>query len=350
MKVIDGRKVVQNKLAKYALISDERPVLIGDEAGVVNVLNRPGYIYVRDTTGNTLIVWNSRAPNIANLAAMIGTENGRLQVTRVRDVYSVLYPNVGSHHFLHEYGNLGTDVVLVYPEQFMAWYLYTSPDDNFTCKLLRQAMDADVAWESFGTEDVDLNSHIPTYDTDALYVLISVNAAGDVVCTDGEPVSEKALLITANIPLVPLGNSPLWAVRLYVGQTTITRSHTDSDYVDLRWSLKRTLNTRTYTFVIGNLATGGIPGPRLNEFHTVERIDSYVTGATSVTFNIEERATIGSAGVDILSSDQVADVDGASKTTPFANDSLAEASWLWVDISNVSGTPGILVITLTCRI
>jgi len=349
MKIITPKQQLQEKLSGYTPIMDERPVLIGDEGGVVDVPNRPGYIYCRDMAGNTIVVWNSRAPNIANLPAMIGFENGRLQVTRVRDVYNVLYPNVPSHHFLHEYGSLGTDVVLVYPEQFMAWYLYTSPDDNFTCKLLRQAMDADVAWELFGTEDVDLTSHKPTDDTDALYVLISVNAAGDVVCTDGDIVALASLTV-ANIPLVPLGNSPLWAVRLYVGQTAITRSHTNTDYVDLRWSLKRTLNTRTYTFVIGNLATGGIPGPRLNEFHTVERIDSYVTGATSVTFNIEERATIGSAGVDILSSDQVADVDGASKTTPFANDSLAEASWLWVDISNVSGTPGILVITLTCRI
>jgi hypothetical protein len=88
----------------------------------------------------------------------------------------------------------------------------------------------------------------------------------------------------------------------------------------------------------------------LNEAHTVTRIDAYVAAATSVTFNIEERSTIGSAGSDIMSSDLVADVDGASDLGAFNDSSLAAGNWLWVDISAVDGTPGQIIITLTCTV
>jgi len=106
---------------------------------------------------------------------------------------------------------------------------------------------------------------------------------------------------------------------------------------------------RSYTWSLSEPAIGGIPGPQLKEAHTAIRLSSYVTNGTSVTFNIEERSTIGGTGTDLLSSDQVATVSGAS-TTSFANSSLAADSWLWLDISAVSGTPGNVVITLSCEI
>jgi len=108
-------------------------------------------------------------------------------------------------------------------------------------------------------------------------------------------------------------------------------------------------NVRTFSWVISNPAVGGFPGPRLYQAHTAVRIDSYVTAATSATFNIEERSTIGSAGTNLLGSDQVATVTGAS-TTSFSDSSLAADNWLWIDISAVSGTPGQVVITLTCTV
>ena len=112
---------------------------------------------------------------------------------------------------------------------------------------------------------------------------------------------------------------------------------------------KKNAEVKSYTWVIDNPATGGIPGPRLKVAHTVTRLDSYVTAATSVTFNIEERSTIGSAGTDILASDQVADTDGAIASS-FSNAGLAADCWLWLDISAVSGTPGKVVITLSCTV
>jgi hypothetical protein len=96
-------------------------------------------------------------------------------------------------------------------------------------------------------------------------------------------------------------------------------------------------------------AVGGILGPRLKEANTAVRIDSHVAAATSATFNIEERSTIGSAGSNLLAADQVADVNGET-TTSFADSALAADNWLYLDISAVSDTPGQLVVTLSTTI
>jgi hypothetical protein len=104
-----------------------------------------------------------------------------------------------------------------------------------------------------------------------------------------------------------------------------------------------------FTWVVVAPAVGGIPGPQLKEAHTATRISSYVTSATSCTFNIEERGTIGSAGSNLLSSDQVAVATGASGTT-FADSALAADAWLWLDISAVSGTPAAVVVTLSTTV
>lgn len=103
---------------------------------------------------------------------------------------------------------------------------------------------------------------------------------------------------------------------------------------------------RQYVWVISTPTVGGVLGPRLKAGKTCVRLDSHVLAATSATFNIEERSTVNSAGTNIVSSDQVASTTGASTTT-FSNADLAANTWLYVDISAVSGTPGQLSITLS---
>jgi len=106
---------------------------------------------------------------------------------------------------------------------------------------------------------------------------------------------------------------------------------------------------RTYTWVLGNPGIGGVPGPRLAETHYAYRVDSYVTTSGTVTFNIEERNTIGVAGTDLLASDLVSPVSGVYSDT-IQNTTLVDGAWLWIDISDVSETPADLVITLACTV
>jgi hypothetical protein len=108
-------------------------------------------------------------------------------------------------------------------------------------------------------------------------------------------------------------------------------------------------NIRTYTWVIGDPEIGGIPGPRIAEIHEITRIDSYITASASVTYNIEERSIIGTTGTDILTSDLITTVSGEYSES-FSNPILANGSWLWLDISDISGNPGELVVTLVCEV
>ena len=103
----------------------------------------------------------------------------------------------------------------------------------------------------------------------------------------------------------------------------------------------------SFTWVVSPTGALGYPGPKMPYVATVVEVSSYVTAATSATFNIEERSTIGSAGTNVLSADQVADVTGESVTSSFGNGSLAKDSFLWLDVASISGTPGYLQVGIT---
>lgn len=105
-------------------------------------------------------------------------------------------------------------------------------------------------------------------------------------------------------------------------------------------------NLRTFSWVVSAPSVGGLPGPRIPAASTVIRIDAYVVAATSATFNIEERSTVGVAGADINGTDLEAVTAGVNSTS-FTNSDLAAGNWLWLDISNANGNPGVLVVTMT---
>lgn len=103
-------------------------------------------------------------------------------------------------------------------------------------------------------------------------------------------------------------------------------------------------STPTYTWVISYPAVGGIPGPRLPIGHTAMRVDAYVVGGTSATFNIEIRTNPTIAGMNMLSSELVATATPVTAVPSIA--ALPDGSWLWVDISAAAGANTKLVITL----
>lgn len=102
-----------------------------------------------------------------------------------------------------------------------------------------------------------------------------------------------------------------------------------------------------FNWLVGSPAVGGIAGPKLPQGFTVVEVSSYVTSATSATFNVEERTSPESAGTNLLASDQAADADGTTTST-IDNSALAKDSWLYLDISAIDGTPAILSVTVTC--
>lgn len=101
-----------------------------------------------------------------------------------------------------------------------------------------------------------------------------------------------------------------------------------------------------FIWIVKNPAVGGIPGPiaALNNL-TALRVDAFVSGGTNVVFNLEERSVITAAGTGLTSGNVTAVVTGVTTTT-FANSSIAEGNWVFLNIVSLSGSPSYLSITL----
>lgn len=105
-------------------------------------------------------------------------------------------------------------------------------------------------------------------------------------------------------------------------------------------------NKREYRIVVTVPGVSTIPLGYLPIAWTATRIDAYVFGGTSCTFNIEERASVGSAGTNMMTSDMVATTSLTSDTS-LANGGLAAGNSLALDISAVSGAVSYVAIVIS---
>jgi hypothetical protein len=87
------------------------------------------------------------------------------------------------------------------------------------------------------------------------------------------------------------------------------------------------------------------------EAQTVTQLDSFVTATdtSSVTFNLENRTSIGVPGTVLTNADRTTTNTGDSVNS-FAATALPSGSWIWINITGVTGNPGVLVISLACTV
>ena len=118
----------------------------------------------------------------------------------------------------------------------------------------------------------------------------------------------------------------------------------------------------SFTWVISDPETGGIPGPKIWSnaagFYGYDglRIDSYISGGTDLTFNIQDRNTdeLLVSGTTVYSGTTtsltltggVMDFFRGLNILPDNLVTLNQDSWLWLEITNVNGSPGKLIITI----
>ena len=106
---------------------------------------------------------------------------------------------------------------------------------------------------------------------------------------------------------------------------------------------------RSFQITLSSPAVGGVRLGRIPWGCTVKRLGSY-TDTGTVTFNVEERSTLGSSGTNILSSDQAADTDGEEVTSSFNLGTLTSGRWLYIDISAVASSPTQVAIWLEVEV
>lgn len=107
-------------------------------------------------------------------------------------------------------------------------------------------------WQYIGPRTTDLSAYVPTARDTAALVLISMDTSGSLVVTDGADVSPISDLVAAPAPDSLLSNIPaspantlgeICAVRVWqdgggVAQATLHESNSNSDLIDLRFSVR----------------------------------------------------------------------------------------------------------------
>ena len=220
------KRAVTERLSPKPL---DRSATLGDAYGVVAVPGKTNYSYARDAQGRTFEVLNLTVPNKAGWPVKVGVKDGRFQVLTIRNAWpSTTTPNLPAHGYMHEWAAGGVDPTRVYGPAIMPWGVAPIAG-TLTFNLYRPVFNGSGGWVDAGTEVVTLTA--PGADT--LYVLVSVATDGTITLTDGNNVAAPAI---SDIAALPAGDKALWAVLLVAGQTDLSFTPSDSDFVDLRWS------------------------------------------------------------------------------------------------------------------
>jgi hypothetical protein len=214
---------------------DGIPATIGRADGTVRA-SKPGFVYaVIDSSGQVVEAYNPNvAPNKYNTKVMIGFKKGSarvFQILRTRNVWEKLADYlIPNHSETHTFPK--EDTVWIMQEQIIP--LMVQPTTGMNVKVYGATllwMDG-AKYVTIRSTTLDLSSHIPVHQS--RYVLIQAHDDGTITVKDGTPVITPELLGIDDIPLPDTNCLQLAAVRLYDGQTSVSRNSQVNDFVELR--------------------------------------------------------------------------------------------------------------------
>lgn len=219
----------------FALVPDvELPAFMGNLQGQVKInSNDPVHVYITLYNGEVLEVVNRKVENRARMRVWIGCDQSKklLQVLRTRDVYlDAPYPDVFEHAAAnHQWPNF--DTLWMLGEQFVPGLVV--PDVGLKVKISGFVYYLN-GWHVLPTQIIDLISSAQT--SEAIFTLVEVDAAGIIYLVDGLPVASRDVLEYSDIPDKDPSRYPLFAAKMYAGQTKMVKTKTSTDIIDLRWS------------------------------------------------------------------------------------------------------------------
>jgi len=207
---------------------------LGDGSGMVVVPGQPLYRYVRavDSDG-VLVVRRGAAPDIEGLKVWVGVDPIYRHMRKILGVSSGdSSTGVGAmqaHWETHAEG--GSDQGWFTDRQITPLLCY--PTTGMSVKVYG-------GWATYqgqpihvATTTISLTTSIPV--AGARYSLIRISSAGAVSVQDGVAVGSLADLDNSDIPDCADGYAPLAFVRLYVGQTALSKLTTSPDVKMLVW-------------------------------------------------------------------------------------------------------------------
>ncbi len=130
--------------------------------------------------------------------------------------------------------------------------------------------------------------------------------------------------------------------------STIAR---DAEVTALLVAFADTFRVAVWSVGMGNtdldtITTGSFGGIKIENNYTITEVSAY-TNTGTITFNIEERAEVtpNTTGVDVITSDLVADTD-QQETGTFSNAAIDINDWLVLTIVSITGDPTVFSVTV----
>ena len=225
-----SQKTFEKLLAQNEVI--EIPAFLGDLNGLVKADNN-GNVYVVLFNGEVATVRNGKVPPVPRLPVIIGRHqrDGTLRILRPRDAFAEsAYIDIPNHADKnHTWPNV--DVLWVRGEQLLPGLVI--PSSGLTVQFFGFVYYLD-GWHLLNNQEIDLTAQVPT--SGAKYILAEVNNLGVVSFRAGSEVASREMLTPESIPIITVTKKPLFAIKMYVGQTSIIKSKLATDIVDLRFA------------------------------------------------------------------------------------------------------------------
>ena len=206
------------------------------KGGSATVSDNPLYCWVRpEGGGQPLPIYNDSVPHQAGRRVKVGRDKLDRTVRVLHGIYSAgtdqtTNPNVGPHAASHR--KSGVDPVDITEDQITN--LLVIPTTGMSVKVYpgRPTYQGQVI--RVATTTVDLTSSIP--GAGARYSLIRISSTGAVSVQDGTAVDSLAdLTDPGDVPTCAAGYAAIAYVRLYFGQTALSKLITSPDVRMLVW-------------------------------------------------------------------------------------------------------------------
>lgn len=207
--------------------------VIFEKDGSATVKDNPLYSWVQKATGGQPVpVYNDGVPHRAGQRVRVGKDRKDRRLRVLRGVYHAggdqsVNPNVGPHGQSHFANALDPAPISAYQEVELGLTVVS----GMTVRISGGWVVINSQPAYVNTQTIDLTSHVPV--SGARWALILADSAGALSVQDGDALSNYADVTRQNLPVVNVGYTALWAVRLYAGQTAVSKAWASIDYYPL---------------------------------------------------------------------------------------------------------------------
>lgn len=228
----DAKTLLKRRLSKFQPTVDKQAGFLGRGDGEIRVPGKAHYVYVRLWNGEVVEAFNRSVPVGFGMAVWV-TWKDRIAYVEVRQAYPEIVPDFIPDGLETELQWPNSHALYVRPEQFLAGLVY--PTTGLKVKFYGATVRIPGAGViKFPGEEIDLTGYLPL--TGATWAVIYLKADGTIDVETGGAATTWMELQTADIPDV-IG-LPVFAIRLFAGQTSIQHGKFGSMLEDLRFLQK----------------------------------------------------------------------------------------------------------------